>query len=237
MIDQLYDTNKFQELEKMLSVCFSKKNLLLQAFVHRSYLNENPDFPMFHNERLEFLGDAVLELIITEYLYLAYPEKSEGELTSWRAALVNTKMLSFVARELKFNNYLLLSKGEQKEEGRAREFMLANTFEAFVGSLYLDQGLQVCKDVVERFLIPNLAAIIDQKLYRDAKSRLQELAQEKLGITPTYSVLKEWGPDHAKNFRVGAYLGKDFIAEGEGLSKQESEEESAKNALEAKGWE
>ncbi|MDP3982363.1 MAG: ribonuclease III [bacterium] len=236
MISRLYESYRFNILEENLQVSFIQKDLLVQGFVHRSYLNENPAIPVSHNERLEFLGDAVLELVVTEYLYKHYPDKTEGELTSWRAALVNTKMLSSLARDLGFNDYLLLSKGEQKEEGRAREFILADTFEAFTGALYLDQGLQVCKDMMVRTLLPCLSDIIDQKLFQDAKSRLQELAQERLSVTPTYKVIQETGPDHAKRFQVGAYLNGDMIAEGEGFSKQEAEEEAAKRALEVKEW-
>lgn len=222
---------EFNELEKKTGTKFRDKDLLTQAFVHRSYLNENPDFKLFHNERLEFLGDAVLELVVTEYLYRNYPDKLEGELTSWRAALVNSKILERTAREFGFNDYLLLSLGEKKEEGRARRYILADTFEAFIGSLYLDQGYDPCKDFIERSLLDDLPKIIEEGLYRDAKSHFQEKAQEKEGITPTYSVIDESGPDHKKHFVVGVYLGKRLIAKGEGSSKQEAEEEAAKNAL------
>jgi len=221
----------FPSLEKKLSLKFKNKDLLIQAFVHRSFLNENPDFKLFHNERLEFLGDAILEQVVTEYLYQNYPKKLEGELTSWRAALVNTKMLSKIAKSLEFNDFLLLSQGETKEKGRARQYILADTFEAFIGALYLDQGLDVCKNFIEKNLIKELQDIIKDGLYKDAKSCFQEESQEKKGITPTYKVLKESGPDHAKRFIVGVFLNKELIAKGEGLSKQEAEEEAAENAL------
>ncbi len=226
----------FSKLETKLGVKFKNKDLLIQAFCHRSYLNENPDFYLSHNERLEFLGDAVLELVVTEYLYQKYPEKSEGELTNWRAALVNAKMLSEIARELDFNNFLLLSRGEAKELGKARQYILANTFEAFVGSIYLDQGYGKTKEFIEKYLIVKLPRIIEKGLFKDAKSRFQEEAQERVGITPIYKVLDEWGPDHAKHFIIGVFLNKELVAKGEGSSKQEAEEEAAKNALEIKNW-
>lgn len=226
----------FQKLEEKLKISFTDKGLLKEAFCHRSFLNEHPDFPYPHNERLEFLGDAVLELIVTEYLFKQYPKKSEGELTAWRAALVNTKKLSEVARELGFNDFLLLSKGEEKEVGKARMYILANTFEAFIGALYLDKGYEICKEFIEKHLIKSLPEIIEKKLFKDPKTRLQEEVQEKLKITPTYTVLEEFGPDHAKHFVVGVFLGKNLIAKGEGSSKQEAEEEAAKNALKEKNW-
>jgi len=227
----------FAILEKSLGLEFKNRNLLIEAFCHRSYLNEHPDFPLPHNERLEFLGDAVLELIVTEYLYKKYPEKSEGELTNWRAALVNAKILGEVARELGFNDFLLLSKGEEKETGKARLYILANTFEALIGAIYLDQGYEVAKNFVEKNLIEKkLPEIIEKGLFKDPKTRFQEEAQERVKITPTYKVLEEWGPDHAKHFVVGVFLGDELVAKGEGTSKQEAEEEAAKNALKIKGW-
>jgi ribonuclease III len=226
----------FTLLEKKLNLKFKNQDLLIQAFCHRSYLNENPDFYLEHNERLEFLGDAVLELVVTEELYKNYPKKPEGELTNWRAALVNAKQLAEVAKELGFNDFLLLSRGEAKETGKARQYILANAFEALIGALYLDQGYKVCQDFIKKHLIKKLPEIIEKELFKDAKSRFQEEAQERVGITPTYKVLKEWGPDHAKHFVVGVFLDKELVAEGEGSSKQEAEEEAAKNGLEAKGW-
>jgi len=226
----------FSILEKKLKIKFKNKDLLTQAFVHRSYLNENPNLGMHHNERLEFLGDAVLELAVTEYLYKEYPQKPEGELTSWRAALVNAKILSKIAQELDFNDFLLLSRGELKEIGKARQYILANTFEAFVGSLYLDQGYEPCQKFIKKCVIKDLPEIIESQLYRDAKSRFQEEAQEKVGVTPNYRVLREWGPDHAKHFIIGVFLGDELAAEGEGFSKQEAEEQAAKKALEIKQW-
>jgi ribonuclease III len=228
--------NDFSKFEKKLNLKFKNKDLLIQAFCHRSYLNENPDFYLDHNERLEFLGDAVLELVVTEELYKKYPKKPEGELTNWRAALVNAKMLSEMAKELNFNDFLLLSKGETKELGKARQYILANTLEALIGALYLDSGFKACQDFIKKNLLVKLPEIIEKGLFRDSKSRFQEESQERVGITPTYNVLKEWGPDHARHFIIGVFLDNDLVAQGEGSSKQEAEEAAAKNALEAKGW-
>jgi ribonuclease III len=227
---------KFKRLESALKVNFKNKDLLVQAFVHRSFLNENPEFPIYHNERLEFLGDAILEHIVTEYLYLKYPEKTEGELTSWRAALVNSKILAEVAKKAGFNSYLLLSQGEIKEEGKARQYILANTFESYVGSLYLDQGLDECTVFIMEYLMKELPRIIKQELFKDAKSKFQEESQDKVGVTPIYSVMEQWGPDHEKTFVVGVFLQKELVAKGEGSSKQEAEEKAAEKALKVKKW-
>jgi ribonuclease-3 len=226
----------FSLLEKKLNLKFQNKDFLIQAFVHRSYLNESPDFYLSHNERLEFLGDAVLELVVTERLYQNYPDKAEGELTNWRAALVNAKMLGIVSQDLGFNEFLLLSRGEEKELGKARQYILANTFESFIGSVYLDQGYRTCQEFIEKYLLVKLPEIIEKGLYKDVKSRLQEESQERVKLTPLYKVLEEWGPDHAKHFIVGVFLGEDLIAKGEGSSKQEGEEEAAREALKIKGW-
>lgn len=226
----------FPELEKKLGTKFKNKDLLTQAFVHRSYLNENPNFHLSQNERLEFLGDAVLELVVTENLYNTYPDKAEGELTSWRAALVNAKMLSEVAKKLEFNDFLLLSRGEKKEAGKAREYILANTMESFIGALYLDQGLKATAKFIIKYILSELPRVLEANLYQDAKSHFQEIAQEKTGITPAYSVLKEWGPDHVKHFQIGVYLNKELVARGQGSSKQEAEQDAATNGLETKDW-
>ncbi len=226
----------FSLLEKKLNIFFTNKNLLLQAFTHRSYLNENPKSGIAeHNERLEFLGDAVLELVITDYLFKNY-NNPEGELTSWRASLVNSLMLAKIARSLGFEEFLLLSRGEAKDVGKAREYILANTFEAFIGALYLDKGYKVVSEFIKSHLIPQLPEIIEKKLYKDFKSLFQEEAQEKVGITPTYEVLDEWGPDHAKNFRIGVFLNDEMVGEGVGSSKQEAQQRAAEAALNNKGW-
>lgn len=224
-------------LENNLKINFKNKDLLTQAFCHRSYLNENPNFRLSHNERLEFLGDAVLELITTENLYHRYPDKPEGELTGWRASLVNSNILSDLAKELNFEDYLLLSQGEQKEKGRARKYILADTFEAFVGSLYLDQGYEACKKFIEKELIERkLPEILEKRLYKDPKSLFQEKAQELVGITPTYQTLNESGPDHEKRFVVGVFIEKELVAEGHGPSKHEAELDAAEKALRIKAW-
>lgn len=226
----------FSSLEKKLKIKFKKKDLLKQAFCHRSFLNENSDFPLEHNERLEFLGDAVLELIITEHLYKTYPKKSEGELTNWRAALVNAKMLAKISQEIGLNEYLLLSKGEEKEKGKARQYILANTIEALIGSFYLDAGYKPCQNFIKKYIIKELPQILENELFRDVKSSFQEWAQERVKVTPTYKVMEEKGPDHAKHFTIGVFLGKDLVAKGEGSSKQEAEEAAAKSGLEIKKW-
>lgn len=224
-------------LQKKLNLHFNNKDLLIQAFVHRSYLNEHPRFHLSHNERLEFLGDAVLELVVTEYLYKNYPSSSEGELTNWRASLVNAQRLAQTALELDLEPYLFLSKGEAKERNsKSRLHILANAFEALIGAIYLDQGYKKAQEFIHMVLIPKLPKIIEEHLYIDPKSHFQEKAQEKLGITPEYKVLEEKGPDHAKHFKVGVYLGEELIAEGEGSSKHEAQTAAAQKALEKKGW-
>jgi len=210
--------------------------VLTQAFVHRSYLNEHPGFKLGHNERLEFLGDAVLELAVTEYLYEKYPNP-EGELTNWRAALVNAKTLSGVAQDLGLEEYLYLSHGESKDGGsKARQYILANAMEAFIGAIYLDQGMKVTKKFVDKFVLSLLPEILERRLYIDPKSRFQESAQEKVGMTPNYRVMEEHGPDHAKEFIVGAFLGDELVATGTGTSKQEAQVAAAESALEIKEW-
>lgn len=223
-------------LEENLQVTFKDRRILHQALVHRSYLNEHPKFELGHNERLEFLGDAVLELVVTEYLYLQY-ENPEGELTNWRASLVNAKMLSEVSAELGVNEYLYLSKGESSDaNSKARQYILANAFEAIVGAMYLDQGWDVSKEFIHRVILSKLAHILEHKLYMDPKSRFQEEAQDRIGKTPRYEVLSESGPDHAKEFVIGVFVNGDKVAEGRGMSKQEAQVDAAQNALDAKGW-
>ena len=195
----------FEPFEKAVGVTFNDKELLMQAFLHRSYLNEHHEITLNHNERLEFLGDAVLELISTEHLFKKYPKKNEGDLTSYRAALVNTNMLSAVAGELAMDDYLLLSKGEAKDTGRARQYILANTYEAFVGALYLDQGYDVARAFIERTVLIHVDEIVEKRLWQDHKSSFQEMAQERENVTPTYQTLKEEGPDHDRHFLVGVF--------------------------------
>lgn len=222
-------------LEKKIGISFNNKDLLLQALTHRSYINENPKWHLDQNERLEFLGDAVLELVVTEYLYHNYPNP-EGELTNWRASLVNANILSEISKEFDLNDFILLSRGEAKDTGRARQYILANAVEALIGAIYLDQGYQKSLEFIHRWILKELTRIFEQRLYRDPKSLFQEKAQEKVGVTPSYQVLEEWGPDHARNFKIGVFLGKDMIAEGEGPSKQDAQQKAAEAALKAKGW-
>lgn len=217
-------------LEKKIGVVFKNKELLKEALTHRSYLNENPNWGQ-HNERLEFLGDSVLELITSEFLFKTYPDQPEGQLTVLRAALINYQTLAKVAREIDLENHLLLSKGEAKDLGKARETILADAWEALLAAIYLDQGYEMAQNFVGKFLLPHLEEIVAKELFRDSKSVFQEIAQEKFKLTPTYKVLEESGPDHQKVFRVGVYFGEDLIAQGSGSSKQEAEISAANQAL------
>ena len=225
------------KLEKKLGVKFKNKDLIKQSVVHRSYINEHPEFELDHNERLEFLGDAVLELVVTEYLYKNYPNP-EGELTNWRASLVNAIILSEVAHDLDIEEFLYLSKGESLDKNsKARQFILANAMEAVIGAVYLDKDYKTAKKFIEEKVIIKLPYILEHKLYQDPKSRFQEISQERVGVTPTYKVLEESGPDHAKHFVVGVFLKKDLVAKGEGTSKQEAQVSAAAEALHVKNWE
>lgn len=226
----------FSNFEKKIKIVFKNKNLLQQAFIHRSFINENPATKLSHNERLEFLGDAVLELIVTDFLYKKYPNYTEGELTALRSALVNAVIISEIATGLGMNDYLLLSKGEAKDSGKARSYILANTYEAYIGALYLDQGIEVADKFVHKSLLPKTEEIVSKKLWRDAKSLVQEKAQEFVNVTPAYKVLSESGPDHDKHFTVGIFFGTNLIAEGKGHSKQEAEQSAALAALKEKNW-
>lgn len=226
----------FTALEKLVEVQFNEQTNLLSAITHRSYLNENRSADWSHNERLEFLGDAVLELVITDFLYHKYPEKPEGELTAVRAALVNTVSLADAADKLGINDFLLMSKGETKDTGRARQYILANTFEALIGAIYVDQDYQQAKEFIANHLFAKTENIVDKRLWQDAKSRFQELAQEQANTTPTYKTLAQTGPDHDRIFTVGVYIGKDEVATGTGRSKQEAEQAAAENAVSQKGW-
>ncbi len=227
----------FSAFEKKIGISFRNKDLLRTAFTHRSYLNENRKGKMEHNERLEFLGDAVLELVVTEYLFAKYPDKNEGDLTAYRSALVNAVTLAGVAEGLGMNDFLLLSKGETKDTGRARQVILANTIEAFIGALYQDLGYEAVKGFVERHIFRLVDEIVQKRAWLDAKSHFQERAQEVVGVTPSYEAIRASGPDHDKHFTVAVFIGKEKVAEGEGKSKQEAEQEAAKQGLQAKGWE
>lgn len=227
----------FTSFESTIGVTFTDKALLEHAFIHRSYINENPKSGLSHNERLEFLGDAVVELVVTDYLFRTYPTRTEGELTAYRSALVNAVVMADVAQTLGMNEYLLLSKGEAKDTGRARQTILANTYESFIGALYLDQGYDACVQFIMKTLTPRLDDIISKKMWKDPKSLVQEKAQEEVGVTPAYRVLSESGPDHDKHFTIGIFFGEKKIAEGKGPSKQEAQQSAALAALEVKGWE
>lgn len=218
-------------LERKIRVKFKNTALLKTAFVHKSYLNEHRSARMDDNERLEFLGDAVLELVTTEFLYEAFPDAGEGKLTALRSALVKGRHLAQVARDLELGQYLLLSHGEEKSGGREKQYILANTLEALIGAMYLDSGFVTVHKFISRFILTNLGDIVEKGLHVDAKSKLQEFAQEKLGVTPVYQVLNESGPDHNRVFEVGAFLGKDLAGKGFGSSKQKAEQEAAQDAL------
>lgn len=226
----------FDLLASSLGITFNNPGLLTEALTHRSYLNEHREYTGNHNERLEFLGDAVLELAATDFLFKKFPARSEGELTSYRAALVNTASLAESAQMLGLSNFLLLSKGEAKDTGRAREVILADTFEAIIGAIYLDQGYAAAETFIAGQLYGKIDEVIAKRSYQDAKSRFQEAAQEKRGHTPSYQTLSETGPDHAKSFTVGVFIADEEIARGEGQSKQEAEQEAAEAGLAAMHW-
>ena len=236
MTDERNIERDIEILQDLLKVIFKDTALLLSALTHRSYLNEHRDATWDHNERLEFLGDAVLELVVTDFLFAKYPEKPEGELTAVRAALVNTNSLCNASEILGINKFLLMSKGESKDEGRARQYILANVFEACIGAIYLDQGYEAARNFIAERLFANTEKIVEKRLWQDAKSRFQELAQERASITPTYETLSQDGPDHDRVFTVGVFLRHEKVAEGKGRSKQEAEQQAAQMAVVAKGW-
>lgn len=219
-----------KKIENILKIEFGQPDLIKRAFIHRSYINEHPKAGLEHNERLEFLGDAVLELVVTDHLYCNY-QNPEGELTSWRSALVKTESLASVAEKLELGQYLLMSHGEVKSGGRSRTALLANMIEAIIGAIYLDQGYEVAADFINRELTSRLPDILKSGAYIDAKSKFQEVAQERDGITPHYEVLSEVGPDHEKTFTVGVFLGKKELGRGDGASKQAGQQAAAADAL------
>ncbi len=220
------------QLEKTLGVTFKDRAFLKEALTHRSYLNEHPSWGFAHNERLEYLGDAVLELAVSEELFKQFPDFPEGELTAVRAALVNYQMLAKLAQSFKLQDHLKMSRGESRDTGRAREVILANAIEAVIGAIYLDQGFEAVRSLVKKHLLTHVDEIVNSKSYKDPKSLLQEIVQEKLKLTPTYKVLTEEGPAHQRVFTVGVYFGTKKVNEGAGPSKQEAEVEAAKKALE-----
>ena len=226
----------FQKIAQLLNLSFQNFDLLKEALTHRSFLNEHRDWNIPHNERLEFLGDSILGFVVADNLVEQYPQFAEGELTSLRAALVNSDSLLAVAKELKLEDYLLVSRGEARELKNSRSYLLANTIEALIGALYLDGGIDKAKDFIKKYIFSKAETILQTASYKDAKSLFQEKSQALLGITPIYKSLKSWGPDHAKQFEVGVYLNEDLISQGKGYSKQEAEINAAQKALELKGW-
>lgn len=229
--------NRYAELEKKIKIAFNDPSLVDTAFVHKSYMNEHRELKSQHNERLEFLGDAVLELVVTEYLYKKYPAEEEGVLTNWRSALVKGKHLAEIATELDLGLYLYLSRGEERSGGRKKNYILANTLEALIGAIYLDKDYKTSHEFIDTFILKRLDEILKKGLHIDAKSRFQEISQEVYGITPEYKLVKEEGPDHNKTFVMGAYIGEEFIAEGKGSSKQKAEQEAAAEGIKKKQWE
>ncbi len=219
------------ELEENIGIKFKNQDLLKEALTHRSYINEKPNWHLPHNERLEYLGDAVLELAVTEKLFKKFNSFPEGKLTILRAALVNYQILAKVAVEIGLEKFILMSRGEAKDRGKAREVILANAIEALIGAIYLDQNFEKISTFVDKFIIIHLKDILKNESYKDVKSKLQEIIQEKQKITPTYKVIEEKGPAHQRTFRIGVYFNSEFIAEGVGASKQEGELEAAKSAL------
>jgi ribonuclease-3 len=219
------------ELEAALGFAFDDKSLLQRALTHRSYLNENPDVPWLDNERLEFLGDAILGFITAEHLYHRFPEMKEGDLTSLRAALVRGQTLAEFSTDLNLGPYLLISRGEDAGRGRARPALLAATFEAILGALYLDQGLPAARALVVRLIDDKTQKILQERLDRNAKSLLQELSQGRLRVTPAYRLIATQGPDHAREFTVEAVLGETVYGTGHGRNKQTAEQEAARDAI------
>ncbi|MFA5886175.1 MAG: ribonuclease III [Patescibacteria group bacterium] len=233
----MVNNTDFLKLQKRLGGKFNDELLLKQALVHRSYLNEHPDFIVGHNERLEFLGDAVLEIVVTEFLYLNFTATPEGDLTNWRASLVNARMLYEIAGELEIEDCLYLSKGEARDKNKkSRQFILANAVEAIIGAMYLDQGIEAAKKFILKNVISKLDDILKNQTYLDPKSYFQEKAQEIKGVTPHYQILDEHGPDHAKIFTVGLYLESDLITTGVGSSKQEAQVDAAARGIKKMVW-
>jgi len=225
----------YKKLEKQIGITFKDYDLLRTAFIHRSYINEHKGDEKEHNERLEFLGDAVLELVVTEYLFKTY-DNPEGDLTNWRSALVKGEMLAKISKELNLGDYLLLSHGEEKSGGRNKDYLLANTFESLVGVMYLEFGYETCQKFINKFLLVHLEPILESGSHIDAKSKFQELAQEKVGTTPNYDLVSEEGPDHDKIFTMAAKIGEKLVGKGKGGSKQTAEQKAAEDALKRLKW-
>ena len=234
--------NKFMkdisEFEKEIGLDFDNKELLETAFTHRSYLNETKEEgrKLEHNERIEFLGDAVLELSATDFLFKKFKDEKEGVLTAYRSSIVNTDILAKVGEDLDFSSYLKMSKGEMKDTHKGRHHILANTFEAVVGAIYLDKGFNEADKFINEYLLPYMDEILEEGTFRDPKSHFQEIAQEVNKVTPVYKTHEDEGPDHDKMFVVGLYLGDELVSEGKGPSKQKAQVDAAKNGIEKKGW-
>lgn len=227
---------KYSEFEKKFNLEFKNKGLLEQAFIHRSYINENKGLGLEHNERLEFLGDAVLELVVTHFLFEKFPDVAEGILTAYRSSLVRTESISAAAHAMGMNDLLKLSKGESRDLGKARDYILANAFESFVGAVYLDRGYDAAKQIIADALFDNIDQVISEGTWKDAKSYVQEMSQEHYSETPRYELVSAVGPDHDKHFVMAVYFGDKKIAEGAGNSKQKSQQDAAKNALVVEKW-
>ena len=225
----------YKTLEKKIGLTFKDYDMLRMAFIHRSYLNEHKESKFDHNERLEFLGDAVLELVVTEYLYSTYPNP-EGELTNWRSALVKGETLAKISRELHLGDYLFLSHGEEKSGGREKDYLLANTFESLIGVIYLQLGYKKAQEFISKFLLIHLKSILESGSHIDSKSKLQEMAQDKVAITPRYELVSEEGPDHDKVFTMAAHIGDRIVGKGKGGSKQMAEQKAAEDALKRLKW-
>ena len=223
-------TTTLQDFQRQINVSFNNPALLEQAFIHRSYLNEHPKLGLEHNERLEFLGDAVLELVVTDFLYRNYPNP-EGDLTNWRSALVKTESLASVAEKLNISPYFKLSRGESKGNARSHNLISANAIEAIIGAIYLDQGYDAAKAFITEQIISTLTQILAEGTWMDPKSKFQELAQNQYGLTPSYRVMEEAGPDHDKIFTVGVYVGDRLFGQGNGSSKQSAQQVAAAAAL------
>ena len=224
--------DQIEKLENTIGVTFTDKELIIRAMTHRSYVNESRTEEIKNNERLEFLGDAVLELVVTEHLFGEYPDRAEGELTSFRSATVRTESLAETALKLGIGEFIRMSRGEENTGGRTRPYILANTVEAIIGAIYIDQGFQSAQAFIQKNLIVKIPEIIEKRLDIDPKSKLQELSQDATGVTPAYEMLSAKGPDHDKTFVMVAMIGNVQIAEGEGKSKQEAEQSAAEKALE-----
>jgi ribonuclease-3 len=225
--------NTLKDFQTRIGVQFADESLLERAFIHRSYLNEHPKLGLEHNERLEFLGDAVLELVVTDYLYRNYPNP-EGDLTNWRSALVKTESLAIVAEKLELYEYFKLSRGEAKGNARSHSLISANAVEAIIGAVYLDQGYEAAAEFINANIISRLPEILDSGSWMDPKSKFQELAQDQYGLTPNYKVLEESGPDHDKVFTIGVYVGDKLFGKGQGSSKQAGQQVAAGAALKAR---